>query len=57
MRLSRCSTPFSMKKAMRHSQWRTLTIVNRTDAKQRDIPVRVGNEPTRIPKTDEMVTQ
>jgi general secretion pathway protein D len=36
---------------------RTLTIVSRDDAKTRDIPVRKGNEPAQIPKSDEMVTQ
>jgi general secretion pathway protein D len=35
---------------------RTLTIVSRDDAKTRDIPVRKGNEPAQIPKSDEMVT-
>lgn len=36
---------------------RTLTIVNREDAKLRDIPVKSGNNPEFIPKTDEMITQ
>jgi len=36
---------------------RTLTIVNRNEAKTRDIPVRKGAEPDEIPKTDAMVTQ
>ncbi|MBM3882309.1 MAG: hypothetical protein FJ387_21740 [Verrucomicrobia bacterium] len=36
---------------------RMLTIVNRDEAKKRDIPVRVGNQPNDIPKTEEMVTQ
>ncbi|MBN2327083.1 MAG: hypothetical protein JXR73_08000 [Candidatus Omnitrophica bacterium] len=36
---------------------RTLTIVNRDNAKQRDIPVKSGNNPELIPKTDEMITQ
>ena len=36
---------------------RTLTIVSRDDAKQRDLPVRKGNEPEDIPKNDEMVHQ
>jgi general secretion pathway protein D len=36
---------------------RTLTIVSRSDARQRDIPVHVGNAPETIPKSDEMVTQ
>ncbi|HNQ72038.1 MAG TPA: secretin N-terminal domain-containing protein [Verrucomicrobiota bacterium] len=36
---------------------RILTIVNKEDAKTRDIPVVLGNDPDRIPKTDEMVTQ
>ena len=36
---------------------RTLTIVRRDDAKQRDIPVIQGNDPQTIPKTDQMVTQ
>jgi general secretion pathway protein D len=36
---------------------RTLTIVSRDEAKKRDIPVRTGNKPEDIPKTDEMVTQ
>lgn len=36
---------------------RTLTIVNRDEAKKRDIPVRTGSDPNKIEKTDEMVTQ
>jgi general secretion pathway protein D len=36
---------------------RTLTIVDKNDAKTRDIPVRVGNIATNIPKNDEIVTQ
>ncbi len=36
---------------------RTLTIVSRDDAKGRDIPVRSGNDPNDIPKSEEMVTQ
>jgi type II secretory pathway component GspD/PulD (secretin) len=36
---------------------RTLTIVDRDEAKQRVIPVRKGNDPEQMPKTDEMVTQ
>jgi len=36
---------------------RVLTIVTREDAKKRNIPVKKGNEPAAIPKTDEMVTQ
>jgi type II secretory pathway component GspD/PulD (secretin) len=36
---------------------RTLTIVNKDDAKTRDIPVQVGNDPQSIPKNDEIVTQ
>lgn len=36
---------------------RTLTIVKREDARQRDIPVKTGNNPAAIPKTDEIVTQ
>jgi type II secretory pathway component GspD/PulD (secretin) len=36
---------------------RTLKIVSRDEAKRRDIPVRAGNDPTAIPKNDEMVTQ
>ena len=34
----------------------TLTIVNRNDAKKRDLPVKKVTDPTDIPKTDEMVT-
>ena len=36
---------------------RTLTIVSRDSAKTRDIPVKRGNEPSAIPKSDEIVTQ
>lgn len=36
---------------------KTLTIVNRDDAKMRDLPVKTGNEPTQIPKSDEMINQ
>ncbi len=36
---------------------RTLTIVNKDDAKTRDIPVNQGNDPNAIPKNDEIVTQ
>lgn len=36
---------------------KTLTIVNRDDAKLRDLPVKTGNTPQDIPKTDTMVTQ
>lgn len=36
---------------------RTLTIVKSEDAKQKDIPVRSGNNPKEIVKTGEMVTQ
>jgi len=36
---------------------RTLTIVNKDDAKTRDIPVKQGNDPDAIPKNDEIVTQ
>ncbi len=36
---------------------RTLTIVTRDDARTRDIPVKAGNNPANIPRTDEMVTQ
>ena len=36
---------------------RTLTIVNKADAKTRDIPVKVDNDPKHIPKNDEIVTQ
>ena len=34
-----------------------LTIVSKTDAKTRDIPVKTGNNPVAIPKNDEIVTQ
>ena len=36
---------------------RTLTIVDRTVAKSRNIPVKVNNDPRMIPKNDEIVTQ
>lgn len=36
---------------------RTLTIINRDEAKIRAIPVRSGSEPETIPDTDEIVTQ
>lgn len=36
---------------------RTLTIVNRDEAKTKDIPVNLGSDPTSIPRTDELVTQ
>jgi len=36
---------------------RTLTIMSRDDAIHGDIPVKVGNEPSAIPKNDEIVTQ
>src|SRR6185295_9424889 len=36
---------------------RTLKIVNRDEAKTKDIPVRSGADPKKIPKTEEMVTQ
>ncbi len=36
---------------------RMLTIVDRDEAKKRDIPVKIGNKADEIPKTDEMVTQ
>ena len=35
----------------------TLTIVSRDEAKTRGIPVRFGNDPQAIPRTDELVTQ
>lgn len=41
--------------AIRHG--RTLTIVNKDDAKTKDIPVILESDPDKIPKTDEMVTQ
>jgi type II secretory pathway component GspD/PulD (secretin) len=34
-----------------------LTIVSKSDAKTRDIPVKTGNNPGAIPKNDEIVTQ
>jgi general secretion pathway protein D len=36
---------------------RTLTIVNRDEAKTHDIPVRLESDPKKIPRTDEIVTQ
>jgi len=36
---------------------RTLTIMTKEDAKTRDIPVKIGNDPNLIPNNDEMVTQ
>jgi len=36
---------------------RTLTIVRRDEARTRDLPVRIGADADKIPKTDEMVTQ
>jgi type II secretory pathway component GspD/PulD (secretin) len=36
---------------------RTLTIVNRDEAKTHDIPVILGSDPSAIPRTDEVVTQ
>ncbi len=36
---------------------RTLTIVNRDDARRMNIPVISGGDPSEIPSTDEMVTQ
>ena len=36
---------------------RTLTIVDKNDAKTRDIPIKVSNDPDAIPKNDEIVTQ
>jgi general secretion pathway protein D len=36
---------------------RTLTIVTKDSAKRRDIPVKTGNDPAAIPKTEELVTQ
>ncbi len=36
---------------------RTLTIVDKNDAKTRDIPVKTGNKPEGIPKNAEIVTQ
>lgn len=36
---------------------RVLTIVNRDEARTRNIPVRLGNVPEAIPPTEEMVTQ
>jgi general secretion pathway protein D len=41
--------------AIRHG--RTLNIVNKDDAKTKDIPVILESDPDKIPKTDEMVTQ
>jgi general secretion pathway protein D len=36
---------------------RTLKIVSREEAKTKDVPVKSGNDPEEIPKSDEMVTQ
>jgi hypothetical protein len=36
---------------------RTLTIVDKNDAKTRNIPVKTGNDPNTIPNNDEIVTQ
>jgi len=36
---------------------RTLTVVDKNDAKSRDIPVKSGNNPNDIPKNAEIVTQ
>ncbi|HEX7654273.1 MAG TPA: secretin N-terminal domain-containing protein [Verrucomicrobiae bacterium] len=36
---------------------RTLTIVEKNDAKTRNIPVKTGNNPAEIPNNDEIVTQ
>jgi type II secretory pathway component GspD/PulD (secretin) len=36
---------------------RTLTILDKNDAKTRDIPVKVSNNPDEVPKNDEIVTQ
>lgn len=36
---------------------RTLTIVDKNDAKTRNIPVKVSNDPDEIPNNDEIVTQ
>ncbi len=41
--------------AIRHG--RTLNIVNKDEAKTKDIPVVLESDPDKIPKTDEMVTQ
>lgn len=41
--------------AIRHG--RTLTVVNKDEAKTKDIPVILESNPDNIPKTDEMVTQ
>ncbi|MBU6410417.1 MAG: hypothetical protein KGR98_08510, partial [Verrucomicrobia bacterium] len=36
---------------------RTLIIMSKSDAKSHDIPVKIGSNPSQIPKNDEMVTQ
>lgn len=36
---------------------RTLTIVSKESARKRDIPVKSGNDPLQIPKSEDMVTQ
>ena len=41
--------------AVRNGQ--TLTIMTKEDAKTRDIPVKIGNDPNLVPDNDEMVTQ
>jgi general secretion pathway protein D len=41
--------------AVRNGQ--TLTIMTKEDAKTRDIPVKIGNDPNLVPNNDEMVTQ
>lgn len=41
--------------AIRNDQ--VLTIVNRDEAKKREIPVKSGSDPESIPKSDEMITQ
>lgn len=36
---------------------RTLTVINKDNAKRRDIPVKTGSNPAGIPKNEEIVTQ
>lgn len=36
---------------------RTLTVVSKDSARKREIPVKTGNDPQTIPRSDEMVTQ
>lgn len=36
---------------------RKLTVLDKTDAKTRNIPVKIGNDPNAIPDNDEIVTQ